>query len=94
MSGLKRSNGHPEPEVIVNFADGYAYSKGKMDEAFRNIFDKNPVKQSKSIASSGAKREDIDLIVAELEIPRSQAEKVLIEHGGDLSKALQALVTP
>jgi len=32
--------------------------------------------------------------VHELEIPKSQAEKALNEAGGDVSKALKALVTP
>ena len=32
--------------------------------------------------------------VHELEIPKSQAEKALNEAGGDLTKALKALVTP
>jgi NACalpha-BTF3-like transcription factor len=32
--------------------------------------------------------------VHELEIPKSQAEKALHEAGGDVSKALKALVTP
>ena len=30
----------------------------------------------------------------ELEIPKSQAEKALNEAGGDVSKALKALITP
>ena len=32
--------------------------------------------------------------VQELEIPKSQAEKALHEAGGDMSKALRALMTP
>ena len=32
--------------------------------------------------------------VHELEIPKSQAEKALHEAGGDISKALRALMTP
>lgn len=30
--------------------------------------------------------------VHELEIPRAQAEKALVENGGDITKALRALV--
>jgi NACalpha-BTF3-like transcription factor len=83
-----------DPEVIVNFSDGFAYSKGRMDEAFRSgIFDKQqPTKSTKETAV--AKREDVDLIVHELEIPRAQAEKALIENGGDLAQTLRALITP
>lgn len=32
--------------------------------------------------------------VAEMEIPRAQAEKALAEHNGDLLKALRALIVP
>lgn len=37
---------------------------------------------------------DLRIQVHELEIPKSQAEKALHEAGGDISKALKALVTP
>ncbi|PSR77586.1 hypothetical protein PHLCEN_2v7776 [Hermanssonia centrifuga] len=87
-----RSNGRPEPEVIVNFADGLAYSKGKMEEAFRQggLLDK-PYKSSKE--ASTVKREDMDLIVHELEIPRIQAEKALLTANGDIAKALEGLIS-
>ena len=47
---------------IPQFADGMAYSKGKLEEAFRpgGILDK-PVKQPKE--TFAVKREDVDLIV-------------------------------
>jgi NACalpha-BTF3-like transcription factor len=34
------------------------------------------------------------LKVSELEIPRAQAEKALLENNGDITKTLQALITP
>ncbi|KAH9966566.1 hypothetical protein BC827DRAFT_1176898 [Russula dissimulans] len=94
MSSLpfQRSNGHPEPEVIVNYADGYAYSKAKFEDGLRIIFADKPAKPAKT--PSGFKKEDIDLIVSELEIPRAQAEKALSENNGDIVKTLQALITP
>jgi len=88
----KRSNGHPEPEVVVNYADGYAYSKSKFEEGLRIIFADKPAKPVKT--SSNVKKADVDLIVSELEIPRAQAEKALLDNGGDVVKALQALITP
>jgi NACalpha-BTF3-like transcription factor len=82
-----------DPEVIVNFSDGFAYSKGKMDEVLRSgLLDKQPTKPVKEITL--AKREDVDLIVHELEISRAQAEKALIENGGDIVQTLRALITP
>ncbi|KAH9917451.1 uncharacterized protein B0H18DRAFT_1034742 [Fomitopsis serialis] len=92
MSVLSRSNGRPEPEVIVNFADGHAYSKGKMEEAFRNGFLDKPATKPKE--STTSKREDVDLLVHELEITRSQAEKLLIEKNGDIKLVLQAWIEP
>jgi hypothetical protein len=74
---FQRSNGHPEPEVIVNvgdnnhlicllnhgsqYADGYAYSKSKFEEGLRIVLADRPAKPAKS--QSGLKKEDIDLIV-------------------------------
>ncbi|KAH9952167.1 hypothetical protein B0H21DRAFT_716045 [Amylocystis lapponica] len=88
MSHLSRTNGRPEPEVIVNFADGFAYSKGKMEEAFRTgLLDRPVAKVTKE--SSGAKREDVDLLMHELEIPRAYAEKLLVESSGSVTKAFE-----
>jgi len=93
---MTRSNGRPEPEVIMNYADGFSYSKGKMEEAFRpgGILEKAPAKAAKDHLVPVPKREDVDLIVHEFEIPRGQAEKVLTENGGDVGKTLRALITP
>jgi len=95
---MSRSNGRPEPEVIVNYADGFAYSKYKLEEAFRTggLLDKPVTTSTKPLAAGkgdpSLKKEDIDVIVHEFEIPRIQAEKVLVENGADLEKALRALV--
>ncbi len=78
---FQRSNGHPEPEVIVNvsdniytihllnhqskYADGYAYSKGKFEEGLRVVLADKPPKPAKT--HSGLKKEDIDLIVRRFE---------------------------
>ena len=90
MSHLSRSNGRPEPEVIVNvrgqfcaqrflpyfsvsqFADGMAYSKGKMEEAFRQggLLDK-PYKSTKETLH--VKRDDVDLIVRVCDVARCRA---------------------
>lgn len=80
----------------MNYADGFSYSKGKMEEALRacNILDKAPTKAVKDPAAAALKRDDIDLIVHEFEITRAQAERVLTENGGDVSKALSSLVSP
>ncbi|KAG6885302.1 hypothetical protein C0993_003463 [Termitomyces sp. T159_Od127] len=67
-----------------------------MEEAFRagGFLDKTPGKATKDPAIAALKRDDVDLIIHEFEIARPQAEKVLAENGGDLTKTLLALVTP
>lgn len=78
---FQRSNGHPEPEVIVNvsdnthlihrlniqlqYADGYAYSKSKFEEGLRIVLAEKPPKPAKT--QSGLKKDDIDLIVRRFE---------------------------
>ncbi|KAI0306668.1 hypothetical protein B0F90DRAFT_1615367, partial [Multifurca ochricompacta] len=84
-------NGHPESEVIVNYADGYAYSKSKFEEGLRIVLADKPAKPTK-VHSNTIKKEDVDLIVSELEIPRHHAEKALLDNNGDLIKTLQALI--
>jgi NACalpha-BTF3-like transcription factor len=37
-------------------------------------------------------KEDVELIVNEIEIPRERADRTLREYGGDVVKALCALV--
>jgi len=92
MAAPQRSNGRPEPEVIASFADGLSYSKNKLEETFRSGILERPAKPTTK--DPVPKKEDVDLIVSELEIPRLRAEKALIENEGDVTKALQALVTP
>lgn len=82
-----------EADVIAGFADGHSYSKNKMDEILRSgALDKLPPRHKEH--HSHVKREDVELIVHELEIPKFQAEKALHEAKGDVSETLKALVTP
>ncbi|KAF7311181.1 hypothetical protein MKEN_01019600 [Mycena kentingensis (nom. inval.)] len=97
MAMATTRNGRPEPEVIMNFTDGFSYAKGAMAEAFREIADKPPVLQHANPPLTKAqrelaKKEDVDIIVAEFEIPRAQAERLLVEHQGKLQDALRALL--
>ncbi|KAF5388999.1 hypothetical protein D9757_005120 [Collybiopsis confluens] len=108
---MSRSNGRPEPEVIMNnhrlsfknvvrkvkFSDGYSYSKSKLDAACFAILEHTPNQQKVAMTKDGKdtkppKKEDIDLIVNEFEIPRPQAEKVLLENDKDVVKAMHALI--
>ncbi|KAG2150723.1 uncharacterized protein EDB93DRAFT_1249740 [Suillus bovinus] len=84
------NNGRGEAEVLATFSDGYQYSKTKLEESLRQVMALKSTKSSKDAVV--LRREDLDLIVNELGIPRSHAEKALLESGGELEKALRALV--
>jgi len=77
---------------MLQYADGYAYSKTKFDEGLRIVLADKPAKPAKT--QSNVKKEDVDLIVSELEIPRGQAEKALSDNNGDIAKTLRKLITP
>ncbi|KAJ3807970.1 hypothetical protein F5876DRAFT_47027 [Lentinula aff. lateritia] len=88
---MSRSNGRPEPEVIMNFSDGYSYSKGKLDSACFVILENGPVKVAKD-SKPVPKKEDIDLIVNEFEISRARAERALSDNDRDVVKTMYALI--
>ncbi|KAK7693911.1 hypothetical protein QCA50_003485 [Cerrena zonata] len=90
---MSRSNGRPEPEVIIEFADGMSYNKIKLEEAYRTggILEK-PIKHVSKETRPVLKKDDIDLIVHELDVSRAQAEKALIENAGNIKRALEKLI--
>ncbi|KAJ7137874.1 hypothetical protein C8R44DRAFT_868246 [Mycena epipterygia] len=98
MALASRTNGRPEPEVIMNYGDGFSYVKGAMQEAFRagGILEKAPAVVRAAPLTKAQKEtvrtEDVKLIVSEFEIPVAQAERVLAEHKGNVTDALRALV--
>ena len=46
---------------MLQYADGYAYSKSKFDDGLRIVLADKPAKPAK--AHSNVKKEDVDLIV-------------------------------
>ncbi|KAJ7685690.1 hypothetical protein DFH06DRAFT_1463666 [Mycena polygramma] len=95
----RSTNGRPQAEVIMNFNDGFSYVKAAMAEAFipGGILDKPPavIHSAKPLTKQQrdmVRKEDVKLIVTEFEIPEAQAERVLVEHKGNVSDALRALV--
>ncbi|KAI0373064.1 hypothetical protein BV20DRAFT_1050464 [Pilatotrama ljubarskyi] len=87
-----RSNGRPEPEVIVNFLDGHSYAKNKLEEVFRILRLDKPYPKPPKAPASSSRSEDVDLIVQEFEVTRSQAEKILGDAGGSIAEALRRMV--
>ena len=49
--------------IGIQYSDGFSYSKGKLEEAYREIADKVPAKPHKDPAVAALKKEDIDLVV-------------------------------
>ncbi|KAJ7286438.1 hypothetical protein C8J57DRAFT_1051280 [Mycena rebaudengoi] len=95
----RTTNGRPEPEVIINYSDGFSYVKAAMQEAFRpgGILEKGPVVLHAAPPLTKAqretiRREDVELIVSEFEVTKAQAERVLAEHKGNVGDALRALM--
>ncbi|KAG8937294.1 hypothetical protein FRC03_002735 [Tulasnella sp. 419] len=88
------ANGRPEAEVIHSFQDGLSYSKARMDEALLSGILERPTPAHTAKDTVKPKKDDIDVIVSEMELSRTQAEKLLVQHGGDLNKALRALIFP
>jgi len=62
------------------------------------VYDKPRKPNTKAIKSAGddikLKKEDVELIMDEFDIPKAQAEKALRENGGDLERTIWKLVEP
>lgn len=67
-------------------------------KALTAINDKRHLDESKRkaeqavLANVKIRKEDVELIIQELELPRSKAEKILRQHRGDVVATLKALV--
>ena len=48
--------------------------------------------RERELAKISISKEHVDLIMSEMELPKEKAERTLREHGGDVVKALTALV--
>ncbi|CAE6447505.1 unnamed protein product [Rhizoctonia solani] len=82
----------PEAEVIINFQDGFSYSKGRMDAALTSgVLEKSAEK--KATEYTGLNKADVKLIQTEMEITEVQAKKALSDNNGDVVKTLLSLVS-
>ncbi|KAH7343300.1 hypothetical protein B0J17DRAFT_641840 [Rhizoctonia solani] len=82
----------PEAEVIINFQDGYSYSKGRMDAALTSgVMEKSAEKKATEYV--GLNKADIKLVQTEIEVTGAQAKKALSENNGDVVKTLLSLVS-
>ncbi|MCL4134347.1 UNVERIFIED_CONTAM: hypothetical protein GTU68_061312 [Idotea baltica] len=91
----KHDSGAADLERVTNYAEE---KEIKSDANFMSVI--NDVKRQdevkkmakeKELAKVSIKKEDVELIVQELEIPKIKAEKVLREHQGNLIETLITL---
>jgi len=93
----KHDSGAADLERVTDFAEEQEISSQDIDRAMTLIGDKKSketaerVARQKELAKVTIKKEDVELIIQELEISRPQAELKLREHHGNVVAALIAL---
>lgn len=93
----KHDSGAADLEKVTDFVEEYEISANSIQDAMKVVSDRKTKevteKQEKEKELSKVKinKEDVDLIVEELEISRMQAERKLREHKGKVVEALIAL---
>jgi len=95
----KHDSGTADLEKVTDYAEEkeIAPSSSNFDDALANIRTKQAAESAqrmareKELAKISVSKEDVDLIVFEMEIPKSKAERVLREHNGNVVEALAAL---
>merc|ERR1712211_175705 len=93
-------SGSADLEKVTDYAeDKEILSTGKdLEDALQAIRNKQAQKTAEKVARERElvkvviAKEDVELIIQEMEIPKEKADRVLREHGGDVVAALTALV--
>jgi len=96
----KHDWGAADLEKVTDYAeDQEILSTGnELEDAIVNIRNKQAQKTAEKMAMERElakvviSKEHVDLIMHEMELPKEKAERTLREHGGDVVKALTALV--
>ncbi|CAF1196329.1 unnamed protein product [Adineta ricciae] len=96
----KKEDAKVEKELdrVTDRVDDEEIGAENIGNALSAINDKRHRDESKRKAEQAAlanvkiRKEDVDFIVQELELPRSKAEKTLRQHHGDVLATLKALV--
>ena len=99
-NGKKHNSGAADLEKVTDYAeDQEILSTGnELEDAIVAIRNKQAQKtaeklaREKELAKVVISKEHVDLIMHEMELPKDKAERTLREHGGDVVKALTALV--
>ncbi|CAF2990757.1 unnamed protein product [Rotaria socialis] len=96
----KKEDAKVEKELdrVTDRVDEEDLGSEKIGNALTAINDKRHIDESKRkaeqavLANVKIRKEDVELIIQELELPRSKAEKILRQHRGDVVATLKALV--
>ena len=94
----KHNSGAADLERVTDYAEEKEIAGNYLNIAMNAISDKRrkdadqKAEREKMLATVKVRKEDVDLIVNELEISKQQAERVLKEHNADLPAALTALI--
>lgn len=92
------SSGAADLEKVTDFAEEQEIDTGNLNDAMTAIADRRKkhaearVEREKQLASVKVKKEDVELIMAEMEVGKAKAERCLKEHNADLKAALSSLV--
>ncbi|XP_045183842.1 huntingtin-interacting protein K-like [Mercenaria mercenaria] len=93
----KYDSGAADLEKVTDYVEEAEISPQNIGEAIRVANDENNAKnvakkeKEKELSKVKISKEDVDLIVHEMEIPRTMAERKLREHKGNIVEALVAL---
>ncbi|XP_053202359.1 huntingtin-interacting protein K-like [Panonychus citri] len=94
---VKHDSGVADLEKVTDYAEEEEFSSqdiaGAMNlfESRRNLETAKKNARQKELAKVIIKKEDVELIVKELDIPKSVAEMKLREHGGNIVETLITL---
>ncbi|EJU00738.1 hypothetical protein DACRYDRAFT_108800 [Dacryopinax primogenitus] len=89
----------PQPEVIMSFQDGGFYSQQALVAGLTAVEKsyaewKARPKPVQPGADIKLVKEDVELVMSELDYTKAQAEKALREHGGSVEKVFEEYVKP
>ncbi|XP_056428023.1 huntingtin-interacting protein K [Hyla sarda] len=93
----KHDSGAADLERVTDYAEEKEIQSSNLETAMSVIGDRRSREQKakqereKELAKVTIKKEDVELIMNEMEIPRSSAERSLREHMGNVVEALIAL---
>ncbi|ESO94179.1 hypothetical protein LOTGIDRAFT_118654 [Lottia gigantea] len=93
----KHDSGTADLEKVTDYVEEADISSQSIGDAMKAVSDQQKLEaaerqvKEKELTKVKINKDDVDLIVNEMEIPRTVAEKTLRKHKGNLVEALVAL---